>query len=124
MVKKDCIICNKGFEAVRKTRTCSLICSELNYKNLQAKWNNWEYKKKFKTDKVKIREYNKKWHKRKYDSDDKFKKRNKIRSNTQRKYGILPEGFQYHHIPPYHTDVWIGVYRNEHKLFDSYGYIF
>ena len=57
--------------------------------------------------------------KKKYNTNKKFRKKNIIRSRTRRIYGRLPMGWQYHHIEPYHEDVWIGVAKEEHKLFDE-----
>ena len=39
-----------------------------------------------------------------------------IRYKTKKKYGKLPNGMEFHHLTePYHTDIWIGVYSDEHR---------
>ena len=49
------------------------------------------------------------------------KAHHQIRKKTYMKYGKLPNGMEYHHsTEPYNTDVWIGVYPDEHKKFERY----
>lgn len=49
----------------------------------------------------------------------KNKEKIRIRDATRAKYGSLPEGFDYHHIPPYRVDVWIGMDKYEHQVMEN-----
>ena len=70
-----------------------------------------------KAHKKQVKEY-KEWSKKymaKYRQNPEVKEKNKMRMRTKRKYGKLPNGFNFHHTTkPYNEDEWIGVHKSEH----------
>lgn len=43
------------------------------------------------------------------------KEKSSIRSKTHYRYGKPPKGMEYHHPTPYHPDIWILMYEEEHQ---------
>lgn len=108
--KKQCKGCKKIFLGNPSQDYCLKRCREESYysKNKgQIKQSTRKYKHQ---NKGKMREY--------YLDD---RTNYLIRKGTTYKYGRLPKGWQYHHIPPYRVDVWLVVHQSEHKIiFDKF----
>lgn len=69
------------------------------------------------------RDYCREYRTIRYKQDVKFRMMALVRNNTYNRYGKLPEGFVYHHIPPYRVDVWLAVHKSEHKNIDRFNSI-
>ncbi len=76
-------------------------------------------------DSERVKQYRKKYFRENKEKIRKIidKEKHKVRAETQRKYGSLPVGIEYHHTTiPYHQDEWIGINVDDHyKLHSKFG---
>ena len=62
-----------------------------------------------------IKKYQKEYHLKYKEIKVVDREKHRVRAETQRKYGNLPSGINYHHTTiPYNPDNWIGMYEDEH----------